>query len=147
MSVKSHSKYLPMVFASGRLADESDAQLLGRLGNVDEHSHILSILVERHGKKMFDACRAIIGRSSDTEDVIQAALLVLLRKPPKRLSKDSLGPWLYGVTRRIAKDVRRKALHRRNKEQKAAAMRPEFEENRESDLQEIYEEIKCLPTR
>src|SRR4051794_30172253 len=66
-------------------------------------------LIERHGGMVLGVCRRILAHAQDAEDAYQVAFLVLARKAPGLAGTGPLGPWLYGVARRVAL----KALNRR----------------------------------
>jgi RNA polymerase sigma factor (sigma-70 family) len=69
-------------------------------------------LVERHGPLVWGLCRRLLAHSHDAEDAFQAAFLALVRQSGAIRRRDRLGPWLYGVTLRIARKLRTAAVRR-----------------------------------
>src|SRR5581483_4363069 len=77
-------------------------------------------LVERHGPALLRICRAVLRNEHDAEDALQATFLVLARKAPGLRVRDSLGPWINAVGRRVSARVKEEAGGRRNRELRAA---------------------------
>jgi RNA polymerase sigma factor (sigma-70 family) len=75
-----------------------------------------TILVERHGPMVWGVCRRLLSDRHAAADAFQATFLVLLRRASAVRVEDSLGPWLYGVSRRVAARARATALRRRARE-------------------------------
>src|SRR5262249_35898215 len=76
--------------------------------------------------------------------------LVLARRGDSLRIEDSLGPWLYGVARRVASAARSAALRRRRHEARAAERTPQqsWGEAIDPDLERsLHEEIGRLPER
>jgi len=80
-------------------------------------------LVERHGPVVLDAALAVLQNLPDAEDVFQATFLVLARKAETIRNRASLGCWLHGVARRIARRALR-ARTRRDRHEAAAPTHP-----------------------
>jgi len=98
-------------YLKARPVPRSDDDLLRSF--VRERSEVaFTALVERHGGMVLGACQRILGHVQDAEDAYQAAFLVLARKAAGLQGTGPLGPWLYGVARRVAL----KALARRSRE-------------------------------
>ena len=70
-------------------------------------------LVRRHGPMVLGVCRRIIGDPHAAEDAFQATFLLLVRKAGSVRKRGSVGPWLYGVARRVALEARGAASRRR----------------------------------
>ncbi len=106
------------------LSLRSDAELISRFGNglASEREEAFATLVERHGPMVLATCRSIVGDEQDAQDAFQGAFLVLARKARGLWVRGSLAPWLYGVARRVASDVRKSAARRRLYERRAATM-------------------------
>ena len=81
----------------GRGALESVRDRRGASGGIG-----LSALVIRHGPMVLGVCRRTLRDPHDVDDAFQATFLVLVRKAVNIRVNDSLGRWLYGVSRRIA---------------------------------------------
>ncbi len=100
-------RQLDRLFRFGTHAGLSDRQLLDRCaGRRDaEAEHAFAALVARHGPMVLGVGRRLLRDAHAADDVFQATFLVLLRKAGSiRLTSDgSLGPWLHGVTYRIAR--------------------------------------------
>ena len=63
-------------------------------------------LVARHGPMVLGVCRRALADPGDVEDAFQATFLVLVRRASSVRVDDSLGRWLYGVSRRVAAKAR-----------------------------------------
>src|SRR5262249_53421789 len=84
-----------------RAADQSDGELLRRFRR-DGDSQAFGEIVRRHGPMVWAACRRVLPRPQDAEDVFQATFLLLPRKAGGLTRYDTLGGWLYGVAYRLA---------------------------------------------
>jgi polysaccharide biosynthesis/export protein len=101
---------LARLFRGGTAAGLSDVQLLERFA-ASRDELAFAALVERHGPMVLGVCRRILRDSHAAEDAFQAAFLVLVRKAASIRVDDSLGRWLYTVTRRIAlREARRQEV-------------------------------------
>ena len=70
-------------------------------------------LVDRHGPMLLGVCRRVVGDEHIAADACQAVFLVLAKKARSVRVYDSLAPWLYGVSVRVAKKARAKRLAKR----------------------------------
>lgn len=86
-------------------ASQGDAQLLYAFVR-HKSEEAFSSLVQRHGGMVLGVCQRILGHSQDAEDAFQATFLVLARKAGSLHGNSTLGPWLYGVARRVALKAR-----------------------------------------
>src|SRR5687767_5633445 len=77
-------------------------------------------LVQRHGPMVLRVCRGVLGHEQDAEDAFQAVFLVLARKAAVLRWQESIGGWLYEVSRRLAREARAKGLKRRAREERTA---------------------------
>jgi RNA polymerase sigma factor (sigma-70 family) len=93
----------------------SDRELLQRF-NLQHDEAVFAELVTRHGPMVYRVARRVLHNDHDTEDVFQAAFLVLARKAGALGERESLGPWLFQVARRLALAAQRKAACRRRHE-------------------------------
>src|SRR5262249_47093631 len=82
-------------------------------------------LVRRHGELVLGVCRRVLGHEQDAEDVFQAVFLVLSRKAATLRHKEAVGPWLFGVARRLALRARQQARQRRGREGRAVDRPPD----------------------
>lgn len=92
----------------------TDGELLDRfILNQDEPA--FAELVRRHGPMVLAICRRILRQEQDAEDAFQASFLMLARKAVTIRQRDSVGGWLYQVTRRLARragaTIRRRDQH------------------------------------
>jgi len=109
-----------------------------------------TVLVERHGPMVLRVCRALLRDEHEAEDAFQATFLVLARRCSSLRVGESLGPWLYGVARRVASCARTAAARRRRHERKAAEFAPPRQAGDERDVdleRSLHEEIGRLPER
>jgi RNA polymerase sigma factor (sigma-70 family) len=95
-----------------RTANLPDAVLLARFAASGDEA-AFTVLVRRHGPMIFGLCRRLIVDHHAAEDAFQATFLLLAKKARWLRQPDRLGPWLYGVARRVALKVRAKAIRRR----------------------------------
>jgi RNA polymerase sigma factor (sigma-70 family) len=102
------------LFESGTVAALTDGQLLERfLVSRDDGGEVaFAALVARHGPMVLGVCRRALADPNDVADAFQATFLVLVRKARSIRVDDSLGRWLYGVSRRVAGRARAVAARR-----------------------------------
>jgi RNA polymerase sigma factor (sigma-70 family) len=86
-------------------SEESDAVLLGRFVDHWDHAAFRD-LVRRHGPMVLSVCRRIVRDTHAAEDAFQATFLLLVRKAGSVRKRESVGPWLFGVARRVALEAR-----------------------------------------
>ena len=67
----------------------------------------------RHGPMVLGVCRRTLSDPADVEDAFQATFLVLVRRARSVRVGDSLGRWLYGVSRRVAAKARARSQRAR----------------------------------
>jgi RNA polymerase sigma factor (sigma-70 family) len=84
-----------------QLARLSDAELLDRFVR-DRNEPAFALLMERHGRLVWSACRRILRHQQDAEDAYQAAFLVLVRRAASIRRGQTVACWLYRVASRIA---------------------------------------------
>ncbi len=103
----------------------SDEALLGRfLASRDDSSErAFAALVDRHGPMVLGVCRRVLRDPTDAGDAFQATFLVLARRAGSVRVGGSLGPWLHGVSVRVARRARAVAA-RRNARERTNAERP-----------------------
>ncbi len=137
------------ILDGGTVAGLSEAELLQRfVARRDELA--FEALVRRFGPMVFGVCRRTLREASDVEDAFQATFLVLVRKAPSIRDADRLGPWIYGVARRVAGRARIVASRRESTGQAesldsvAAPETPELPENLRGILDD---ELARLPSR
>jgi RNA polymerase sigma factor (sigma-70 family) len=139
------------LFGNGRLADLSDRQLLERFVSSDdsEREDAFAMLLERHGPMVWGVCRRLLPDRDDAADAFQATFLVLVRRVRCIRADESLGPWLFGVSRRVAARARARALRRRSREtgEVEAVASPAPDPDRFERLAILDEEIGRLPER
>src|SRR5262245_6317810 len=93
----------------------ADAELLGRYVERRDAA-AFEALVRRHGSLVWGVCRRILGANDDAEDAFQATFLVFARKATGIRKWDSVGSWLYGVARQIARQLQTQLAVRRRRE-------------------------------
>ena len=94
------------------IAASGDGALLDRF-LAEGNEPAFEALVARHGPMVRGVCKRLLVNPHDADDAFQATFLVLVRKAKQLRDPDRLGPWLYGVARRVATKARtRTARHR-----------------------------------
>ncbi|QEH34565.1 ECF RNA polymerase sigma factor SigE [Aquisphaera giovannonii] len=149
---------LETLYSAGTSTGLSDGELLrlflDRRERADRASRAaeaaFEVLVRRHGPMVLGVCRRYLDDPSDVDDAFQAIFLVLFRRAGAIRTGDSLGPWLHGVSRRIAARARAVA-HRRNAREASCpvepATDPAAEDRRREARETIDEELDRLPAR
>jgi RNA polymerase sigma factor (sigma-70 family) len=133
---------------SGTVAAMTEGQLLGRFA-ADRDEASFAALVAIHGPMVLGASRRMLDDPSDVDDAFQATFLVLARKAGSIRRPELLGPWLHGVTRRVAARIRKQVARRRSVERsgaEAAAMTRD-DDDRGEIASALDEEIGRLPER
>ncbi|QEH32428.1 ECF RNA polymerase sigma factor SigE [Aquisphaera giovannonii] len=143
-------RHLRTLFAAGANGTLTDGQLLERfLAREGEAAELaFATLVELHGPMVLRVCRTILRDGHDADDAFQATFLVLARRARSLWVRDSLGPWLHQVARRVATHARAELLRRREAESRAAESAPRGTPATpaEFDLGDIlHEELSRLP--
>ncbi|MGO9462624.1 MAG: sigma-70 family RNA polymerase sigma factor [Isosphaeraceae bacterium] len=145
----SFAQDIQTLFESGSLGELTDRQLLERFTTREAESAELAfaVLLKRHGPMVLRTCMAILHDRHEAEDATQATFLLLASKAASLWVRDSLGPWLFGVARRVASCARSTAFRRRAHEQ-AAAKAPAWitEDPGRDEIDAIlHEEVNRLP--
>jgi RNA polymerase sigma factor (sigma-70 family) len=105
-------------------------------------------LVRRHGPMVWAVCRQSLPEAADAEDAFQAAFLALVRSAGVVRDPTAVGGWLHAVAVRVARQVRRAAARRKQREQKAARPEPERpvpDGTWDALLAAVHEEVDRLP--
>ena len=105
---------LDALLRDGVAAGLPDGDLLHRFVTSPDRCGELAftVLVARHGPMVLGVCRRILRDPSEADDAFQATFLVLARKAGSIRAGDSLGPWLYGVSVRVARRLQSVAARR-----------------------------------
>ncbi|MDR3637714.1 MAG: sigma-70 family RNA polymerase sigma factor [Isosphaeraceae bacterium] len=139
------------LFSNGVHGGLTDRQLLDRFVNRSDSSaeDAFTILLERHGPMVWGVCRRLLPDRYAAADAFQATFLVLVRRASAVKVDDSLGPWLYGVSRRVAARARANSLRRGARETGGveALAGPVPEPGRDEWRAILDEEIGRLPER
>ena len=106
------------MFGAGTASGLTDGQLLDRFltGGAEDAEVAFGALLARHGPMVLGVCRRALRDPAEAEDAFQATFLILVRKGRSVRVEDSLGRWLYGVSRRVAGRARARADRRRRVE-------------------------------
>ncbi len=142
-------RHLDALFGSGTVAGMTDRELLDRFACAEGESSEIAFaaLVSRHGPMVLGVCRRALADPHDVDDAFQAVFLILVRKAKTVHAGDSLGRWLYGVSRKVAARARSVALKRPF----PAGEQSEFWEDRAASCDDLGpildEEIGRLPSR
>src|SRR4051794_13149717 len=120
--------YYRTLFAAGTTTGLTDAQLLERGVAASAAARTAEAAFEalgaRHGPMILGVCRRALDDPRDVEDAFQATFLVLVQKAGTVHVDDSVGRWLYGVARRVARRARVNAQRRRARESAQKADEP-----------------------
>ena len=126
------------------VAELSDGDLLHRFSAVGDEAAFGEI-VRRQGPMVLGVCRRLLADHHLAEDAFQATFLLLAQKARKLRQPERLGPWLYGVARRVALKARAKAAGRR---EVAAVDVPVRTKTEADDLRPVLDDaIARLPVR
>ncbi len=103
------------LFRTGTTGGLTDGELLARFVATGDEA-AFEVLVHRLGPMVLGVCRRMLGDRHDAEDAFQATFLVLARRAASVDPPDRVGPWLYGVARRVADRARAVRARRRSRE-------------------------------
>jgi RNA polymerase sigma factor (sigma-70 family) len=145
------------LFGAGTVAGLSDAQLLERFRSRSASAAedtlaaeaAFEILVARHGPMVLGVCRRALSDPAEVEDAFQATFLVLVRRAASVRVGDSLGRWLYGVSRRVAAKARARS-HRARIHSLPLAVEPTARATPDEDsglLAALDDEMNRLPEK
>ncbi|MGL4551384.1 MAG: RNA polymerase sigma factor, partial [Gemmataceae bacterium] len=120
----------------------SDAELLRRWSATRDES-AFELLVWRHGRLVWAACRRVLPDRHDAEDAFQATFLLLVRRASSIREGQALPAWLHTTATRAALAARGK------KRAEPAAMDdvPAAPEADRDALAVVDEEVAALPER
>lgn len=145
----SFAQSIQTLFESGSLGELTDRQLLERFAieSTETAELAFAVLLQRHGPMVLRTCTAILRDQHEAEDATQATFLVLARKARSIWVRDSLGPWLLGVARRVALSTRTERVRRRCHEHESArsAVFAAGDPVREETDAIVQEEVDRLP--
>jgi RNA polymerase sigma factor (sigma-70 family) len=121
LSTGAAARPLDVLFREGTLGSLSDGQLLERfLASGAAAGAAFDVLMARHGPMVLGVCRRILRDGHAADDSFQATFLVLVRRAEAIRRRESVGPWLHGVARRVALRARAAAMVRQQREARAA---------------------------
>jgi len=130
----------------------TDAQLLDRFrarADLKSSEAAFAGLMARHGPMVLGVCRRALSNPDDVADAFQATFLILVRKADSVRVEDSLGRWLYGVSRRVSVRAKLAAARRSTREVRGIEM--VAASAADADLDELRhvldEEIGRLPEK
>jgi RNA polymerase sigma factor (sigma-70 family) len=124
--------------------DQPDAALLAAFARTRDKT-AFAVLVRRYGPMVLGVCRRLLGDLHTADDTFQATFLLLATKARHLRDPNRLGPWLYGVARRVALKARAAVSRRR---EVATVDVPAPKAGDPMDLRPILDAaIAALPTR
>jgi RNA polymerase sigma factor (sigma-70 family) len=139
------------LFSAGTAGGMTDGQLLEQfLSRRDEAAEAaFATLVALHGPMVWNVCRSVLSDPHAAEDAFQATFLILARKAGSIHQRDAVGPWLFGVARRVAVRAKAAAARRRQAEGQATEMRvtSTLDPLRREQLESLHEEVDRLPEK
>jgi RNA polymerase sigma-70 factor (ECF subfamily) len=105
---------LDSLLGEGVIAGLPDSDLLERFISGRDRGGELAFtaLMARHGPMVLGVCRRILRDGNEAEDAFQATFLVLAQKAGSIRLGQSLGPWLYGVSVKVARRLQSVASRR-----------------------------------
>ena len=104
-------------------------------------------LVARHGPMVRGVCRRLLVDPHDADDAFQATFLVLVRKAKQLRDPDRLGPWLYGVAKRVATKARTRSARHRHEPLIDLCSREEFRTEWLDVMPILDAELERLPAK
>jgi RNA polymerase sigma factor (sigma-70 family) len=144
-------RHVQTLFHAGAVGGLTDGQLLEWYTTRAREAAELAFatLVERHGPMVLRVCRELLRDEHAAHDAFQATFLVLVRRAGSLWTRDSLGPWLYQVAVRVARNARSAMARRQRHEGKAATLAAQFvsEARRDDSGPVLHEELDRLPER
>ena len=134
------------LFSVGSLGGLPDRELLERFLSRRDPEAAFATLLALYGPMVWDLCRSVLGDAQDAEDAFQATFLVLVRRAGAIRRRDAIGPWLYGVARRVAVRAKANAARRRAREVRAmpTLAEPAADVARQEQIEALYGEIDRL---
>ena len=140
-------QHLVPLFERRSVAGLGEVQLLERF--VERHDEpAFAALVATHGPMVLGVCRRLLADPLDVEDAFQATFLVLVRRAGSLKGRDRLGPWLFGVARKVASRARldrARRLAREGPGVEVVAARPDVDDPARELGRALVEEIDRLP--
>jgi RNA polymerase sigma factor (sigma-70 family) len=96
------------LLVAGSVTGMNDGQLLERFrrGRNEAAEVAFAALIRRHGPMVLRVCGQLLGDRHAVDDAFQATFLVLARRAGSIRVPEQLGPWLYGVALRTAREVK-----------------------------------------
>jgi len=94
------------------VGDADDGHLLRRAAAGDDAA--TGEIVRRYVRRATLFARQLVGDADDAEDIVAEAFVIALDRASAFREGESLGPWLYGIVRRVAAKYRRRASRRRS---------------------------------
>ena len=91
----------------GTISGLSEPQVLARFAERGDPVAFEAIVV-RYGPMVLSVCRQMLRDTNDVDDAFQATFLILIQKASGLKQPEKLGPWLYGVSHRVASRMRRR---------------------------------------
>jgi RNA polymerase sigma factor (sigma-70 family) len=106
------------LFNVGAVGSMTDGELLGRFldDRANSGESAFGVLIHRHGPMVLGVCRRTLRESQDAEDAFQATFLILASRARSIRNRDSVGPWLLGVARKVSSRARQERFRRRVRE-------------------------------
>jgi RNA polymerase sigma-70 factor (ECF subfamily) len=142
------------LFHVGTTNGLTDGQLLDRFrarADASSSEAAFAALMARHGPMVLGVCRRALRNPHDVADAFQATFLILVRKADTVRVDDSLGRWLYGVSRRVSVRAKRAAARQSAREVGGFALAADPSAGADTDVGELRgildEEIGHLPEK
>jgi len=106
------------LYNAGSFGSLTDGQLIERFADRNDSSAqaAFAVVMERHGPMVWGVCRCLLDDPHEAADAFQATFLILVRRATSVRVNNSLGPWLYGVSRKVALRARASSARRSARE-------------------------------
>jgi RND family efflux transporter MFP subunit len=117
-------KSVGVLWDLGTFTGLDDRELIARFVDRRDGSAEIAFesLVCRHGPMVLGVCRGLLQDRHAAEDAFQAVFIVLARKARSIQRPEQLGPWLYGVALKTARESRKREERRRRLELRGQEM-------------------------
>lgn len=101
-----------------------------RLHDASVHHESFEDIYRQHYAGVWRSARRLGVGEAELDDLVQEVFVVAHRKLPQFEGRSTIGTWLFGITYRVVRDLRRSAAARARREALATGGRPPTEPDR-----------------